>query len=96
MGCESSSQTNKNIEMKVSIIDSNFMKESNDSIKQQMKAHHISFDYFISLDYFLEEFEKRYYNRVITNVDTYPQLKQSLSKLGFEPRIYVILHGQNL
>ena len=72
------------------------MKPHNDSIRKEMLANNIHFDYFLSLDCFFEEFAKRYYNKVVTNIENYPQLRNQLQKLSFSPNIYVILAGGRL
>lgn len=61
-----------------------------------MTAAFIDFDYFISLDYFFDEFSKRYYNKVITGVENYKELLTQLQSLSLSPNIYVVLHGAKI
>ena len=70
MGCESShlSNSSPNPQIRISIVDQTFMKNENDSVRRDMLASNIMADYFISLDCFFDEFTKRYYNQVVTNV----------------------------
>ena len=76
MGCESSQLSNQQPanQLKISVVDSAFMKPENESIRRDMTCACIDFDYFISLDCFFDEFSKRYYNKVVTGVENYKEL----------------------
>lgn len=56
MGCESSQLANgaPSSQVKVSVIDSTFMKPENESIRKEMGHNNIDYDYFVSLDCFFE------------------------------------------
>ena len=72
------------------------MKPENNGIRKQMQDSNIFYDLFISMDCFFDEFSNRYYNKVIVNYDSFPELNSRLRKLKFSPNIYVILDGKKL
>lgn len=46
------------------------------------------------MECFLEEFSKRYYSKVVTTLDKYPDLKKFLDGLQLTPKIFVNLNGK--
>ena len=98
MGCESSQLGNPQPvnHLKISVVDSAFMKPENESIRRDMTSACIDFDYFISLDCFFDEFSKRYYNKVVAGLENYKELLKQLQSLSFNPNIYVVLQGSKI
>lgn len=46
------------------------------------------------MECFLEEFSKRYYSKVVTTLEKYPDLKKVLDGLQLTPKIFVNLNGK--
>lgn len=59
-----------------------------------MLDSNIKFQCFISMECFLEEFSKRYYSKVVTTLEKYPDLKKVLDGLQLTPKIFVNLNGK--
>lgn len=72
------------------------MKVENEQLRREMKESNITFEYFISLECFFDEFKKRYYNKVVTTFDNYLEMKTKLQKMRLTPNMYVVLEGRKL
>jgi len=56
----------------------------------KFEENNIRYEYYISMNCFIEDFMKRYINEVVVSPENYEHISSWLKKLNFHPNIYVI------